>query len=175
MGACRSVQVDDARTACERLVRTLRFFPTVAEFFNEEAAARRAREHREAAERGLPEPTGVRPGRERVTGMLGQLREEIAYEGARGHWHGGPGPCPKCGGISPKPGVVPRDKGHSARVCSTCQAGQHWEAVRSLYASKAAAEPLLEEHPVWLELSNEELLAEWELQSGRHQLEGSVR
>ncbi len=97
-GALRSVRVEDAREACEKLIRTCRFFPSIAEFFNEETAARRARESRESAERGLPGVSGTIPPPERLAKLLSQLREELGDSGARDHWHGGPNPCPKCGG-----------------------------------------------------------------------------
>lgn len=100
-GALRSVRVEDARVAYERLIRTCKFFPSIAEFFNEEHAARRARENREAADRGLPAAMGVAPRPGRLTTLLSQLREELYDSSAKDHWHGGPDPCPKCGGTKP--------------------------------------------------------------------------
>lgn len=133
--ALRSVQVDDAQAVVARLIRTKTFFPSIAEFFNEESAARRAREHREAAVRGLPEVSGHRPRGEEAQGLVRQLKEELDYGGARGHWHGGPDPCPKCGGMTDKPGTVVRDAAHDPLRCETCKAGQHWLAIREGRAS----------------------------------------
>lgn len=88
------VNVDVARAAAKRLVRSSTFFPSIAEFFE-------ACKH-EAQQRHLAEPLpALPPGEDSepdfdLHAALEDLRGKLTDWSTRGHNHKGPKPCPVC-------------------------------------------------------------------------------
>lgn len=83
--------------AREELVKTCEFVPTIARFRKECATVAHWRRER-TTQPALP--TGSKPAwpDELVTDLKAMALEA----GTRSHWHGGPYPCPVCGGLNPE-------------------------------------------------------------------------
>lgn len=95
--------VEDAMNAAKRLVRSTRWFPSVAEFLE---CCRLERELREAnfVRAELTAPKESAEQRKRVAErFMAVCRESVASRNKKQHWHGGPDPCPVCGGMKPQP------------------------------------------------------------------------
>lgn len=102
--ALQGIGLDIGLDVAMRLVESEERFPTPARFNKERALVDRERyltereEDRQQALPGVPTSADVRRD------ALGRMRTTLATmsrDGARGHWHGGPDPCPVCGGINP--------------------------------------------------------------------------
>lgn len=92
------LDLGDARAAANTVVRQDQWFPAVARFLEVAGAAKRARQHREAEHRGLPDASAVAvaPPAE----LTEAARRLIAEQRATRHDHHGPDPCPVCGGVA---------------------------------------------------------------------------
>lgn len=113
---CKDVNPDDGQRAMRQLVRTQDFPPPIAKFLE---AAAVARQHRTTEAPALPPaPVNPVPPPPQARELAAKLRLQGSLGG--GHWHGGPGPCPVCGGL-PVPGVVTRPPVEIAKTrCSRC-------------------------------------------------------
>lgn len=91
----------DAMHAARALVKREHWFPSLAQFRSEAEAHAHARRNKRAASHGLPAspqpPTA--DGHRRFVDMARQM---LATQRGTSHWHGGPDPCPVCGGIAPQ-------------------------------------------------------------------------
>jgi len=97
MDLLADIDSEDAMAAARILIKREHWFPSVAQFRSEAEAQAHGRHNRAAATRGLPGPTTpVLPER-----LVDATREFLAERGTKKHWHGGPEPCPVCGGIKP--------------------------------------------------------------------------
>lgn len=125
VGLLADVDQGDAMEAARTVVKEDRFFPPISRFLQLAEERCHARRNREATERGLPRQPPQRVSPERMTQILGGLRAQLAARrGAGGHWHGGPNPCPVCGGMAPpthrrpQPTEAPRPpSGTPLRTC----------------------------------------------------------
>lgn len=99
IGLLCEMEMLDAREAAKTVIRQDNWFPSIARFTQTVEAARHARRNREAASRGLPsarwEPSPL------PQALIDATRGLIAEQASKKHWHGGPKPCPVCGGIAP--------------------------------------------------------------------------
>lgn len=87
----------DAQQAARTLVKTEQWFPSIARFRNEAQAAAHARQNRRAATHGLPghhRPAPPPPA------LVEAARALLDEQSTKKHWHGGPAPCPVCGGMA---------------------------------------------------------------------------
>jgi hypothetical protein len=89
----------DARIAVGLLMRTEHFLPSIAKFTEAVEAEAHARRNREASSRGLSRAPASVPSPERFAEVMAGLRNQLRERGSRKHWHGGPDPCPICGGL----------------------------------------------------------------------------
>ena len=86
----------DAMHAARTLAKREHWFPSIAQFRNEAEAKAHARRNARAATHGIgvafravpPPPALMDAARQLLTEMKGKK-----------HWHGGPHPCPVCGGM----------------------------------------------------------------------------
>lgn len=102
VGLLADVDQGDALEAAKTVVKEDRFFPPISRYLQLCEERCHARRNRDADSRGLPPMPSQRVSPERMTQILGGLRAQLAVRrGAGGHWHGGPEPCPVCGGINP--------------------------------------------------------------------------
>jgi len=108
MSALGEVDHRDGQAAAGAVIRTEKFFPAVSTFFDAVAAETHGRRVREAAMRGLPRPTGRPVGQDRFRRAIEEVWDTLAERGTRKHWHGGPDPCPVCGGGPSRDGGRPR-------------------------------------------------------------------
>jgi Loader and inhibitor of phage G40P len=98
------IDADDGLAAAREVIGSERYFPPIARFREAANAARQARLNREAATRGLPRHEDQPVGPERWRAAVELARNTLAERNTRKHWHGGPDPCPVCGGGPPPPG-----------------------------------------------------------------------
>lgn len=129
-----------ATAVAVRLVECEERFPTPARFNKERSTIERERWAAEqermrtaaglAEQQGLPAPGLESPAEQRlkfireIRGMLAQQQSNLTQ-----HWHGGPDPCPVCGGLNPN--VVARmDEAGQNRVAILQQ--QHRDARKHL-------------------------------------------
>lgn len=92
----------DAQAAAKDIVRHDQWFPTVARFRQQCEVHASRRRHKAAADRGLPQGGFVQPPQALLNATRQMLAERAKLPK---HWHGGPGPCPVCGG-TPRNGQV---------------------------------------------------------------------
>lgn len=97
-----SADFDRAQETAYRWPRTHEWFPSLAEFLTVVAPRLRCvSDEPEDPDKWLPAPDVGRR-------MIAELRVALAKKqhpsgrGLDGHWHGGPDPCPTCGGMNPK-------------------------------------------------------------------------
>lgn len=92
------IDPQDAQVGMREYVRTNDTIPNVAKFRTACAEAKKARERVYLDEMpALPTPPPVPPPTE-----VRQLAQRLRLKSmAGGHWHGGPDPCPMCGGLPP--------------------------------------------------------------------------
>lgn len=93
---CADLDPLDAEQAMRQLVRSEQFFPTIAKFRQQVRTLAYDRRHRQVATAigsGAPQPW--------PSELVASIKATIASNGTRRHWHGGPNPCPVCGGIAP--------------------------------------------------------------------------
>jgi hypothetical protein len=88
--------IDEAMTIVERLIASKEFRPTPA-VFNEEL--RTARQHQAIAAAAVPALDAPRTSTHPAAEVIEELRRTLADTSKRNHWHGGPKPCPVCGGM----------------------------------------------------------------------------
>lgn len=103
--ALERVDLELGLEAAVRLVETMDRMPTPAAFNSMVTTIGRERyaEHRQEtaqAEGRLLDPGVAMP--ERARQAIADLRASFAAAETRGHWHGGPDPCPVCGGVNPE-------------------------------------------------------------------------
>lgn len=98
VGLLADVELPDAMAAARVVVKQDRFFPPISRYLQECEAQSHGRRNRLAAERGLPRnhQTVAPPPR-----LVAMLRDTLAQQRTANHWHGGPDPCPICGGMAP--------------------------------------------------------------------------
>lgn len=94
----RSTDVRLAGRATLRIVSEDKFWPTPARF-NEIRRAIQADDEPPAS--ALPSGPRTEQERANVARYIALCREIIKQRDTRPHWHGGPDPCPVCGGINP--------------------------------------------------------------------------
>lgn len=99
MGLLSDLAYEDGKAAAKTVIKEDTFFPSISRFLQAAQAARHGRENRLAAERGLPSAHRAVPPPERLLKLTRQLLRERS---TKKHWHGGPDPCPVCGGIAPE-------------------------------------------------------------------------
>lgn len=87
------VDIDTGMTIVERLIVHDEFRPTPA-VFNE--ALRTARKREAIAAAGVPALEAAKGPVAPVSEVIAGLRKAVTAAGSRGHWHGGPSPCPVC-------------------------------------------------------------------------------
>ena len=102
------IDADDGVAAAREVIGSERFFPSIARFREAATAARHARRNHDAATRGLPRRPEQPIGSERWRAVVEEVWNILAERGTRKHWHGGPDPCPACGGGPPPHGGVIR-------------------------------------------------------------------
>lgn len=96
--------MQDAMNAARRLVKLNRWFPSVAEFLENCRLERELREASFVQAGELEAPKVSAEQRQRVAErFMAVCREAAAGRNRSGHWHGGPEPCPVCGGMKPQP------------------------------------------------------------------------
>lgn len=95
----------DAMHAARTLVKREHWFPSLAQFRSEAEAHAHARRNKRAASHGLPAspPPAAADGHRR---LVDAARQVLAAQRGQRHWHGGPQPCPICGGLAPKAAEV---------------------------------------------------------------------
>lgn len=103
--ALRDVGQPEAMTVAVELLNTSEFMPTPAAFQRVRTEIARSayvaeRDALAAAERALPSGEPVTSPAEFFSAMRSMLALQRANLGK--HWHGGPAPCPVCGGMSPE-------------------------------------------------------------------------
>ncbi len=98
LGLLSELDLSDAKEAARTVVRQDQWFPSVARFIQAAEAAKHGRQNREAAHRGLGD--GHRPAAPPAQ-LVEATRQLIAEQAGKKHWHGGPDPCPVCGGTAP--------------------------------------------------------------------------
>lgn len=85
----------DAQAAARDIVKQDQWFPTVARFRHQCEVHASRRRTQDAAKTGLAPPTGTPPPK----ALLDATRQLLAERATLPpHWHGGPNPCPTCGG-----------------------------------------------------------------------------
>lgn len=89
------VHVADGEAATRALLRTKKFMPTPSEFL---ALANTERERRAPTVKALDVPQHEST-RERIAAIIADAKAKSATRGE--HQHGGPAPCPVCGGLNP--------------------------------------------------------------------------
>lgn len=95
----------DGEEAARTLVRTLKFPPSLAEFIEAEQSACRVRTGNQegiAPAKGELEPAEHFTNAEReanVAKLVARSKALVAAQRNAKHWHGGPDPCPTCGGL----------------------------------------------------------------------------
>jgi hypothetical protein len=95
--ALAAIDHSDAMGAAGQLIAESKYFPSMAEFREHVTATRRARQHHQAIEHGLPRPPTDTPNPQRFAEIMTDLRDQLALRrGTGNHWHGGPHPCPAC-------------------------------------------------------------------------------
>ncbi len=95
--AVADINPEHAVQARETLVKTSEWVPSIARFRQECASIAHWKRERFAAAAGLPPgPAAALP-----IELVADLRQNLASNGPRKHWHGGPHPCPSCGGVIP--------------------------------------------------------------------------
>jgi hypothetical protein len=101
LGMLDACEVEAAKKAALSIIRNDHWFPSVARFLQSYESEAQYQRTARADSVGLPTAhhTPVAPPK-RLTDASRVLLREM---GGRGHWHGGPGPCPKCGGMAPTP------------------------------------------------------------------------
>lgn len=111
-GELTNIHGEDALAATHTLIRTSKFFPSVAEFLDvvRPLTARRARADQAAdyERKALAEGGTVSDPEDGRAGVSRHIRSILAAQAGRRHWHGGPNPCPTCGGITTDPKTLER-------------------------------------------------------------------
>ncbi|HEV2928406.1 MAG TPA: replicative helicase loader/inhibitor [Propionibacteriaceae bacterium] len=100
-GMLERVNVEHAMAAAKVLIRNENWLPTIAKFLQAvetEASYQRARL---ARTRGLPGARTVSAPPNRA--LMAATRGMLAEQRSKKHWHGGPDPCPACGGMKGRP------------------------------------------------------------------------
>lgn len=89
----------------QRLVSEDHFWPTPARFSEMRRAVERSQEPAVKALDEAPVTEAEFSNRKRLIGLM---RETLVAQARKEHWHGGPGPCPVCGGITDDPKTLAR-------------------------------------------------------------------
>lgn len=110
IGMLSELDVDDAKSSARTVIRNDQWFPSIARFIQVAEAAKHARENRFAAQRGLPSVGRSVPPPQR---LIEATRQLLAEQAKKKHWHGGPDPCPVCGGMK-SPTVNRRSAGRKS-------------------------------------------------------------
>lgn len=93
------IESADAMHAARALVKREHWFPSIAQFRSEAEAHAHARRNKRAASHGLPaSPQTPTPDGHRR--FVEAARQMLAEQRGKRHWHGGPQPCPVCGGMA---------------------------------------------------------------------------
>lgn len=101
-----TIGLDVAIEIVERLEKETDFWPTWSQFHK----------HLYSAQMMLPEvkkPTfnPVTPEeRANVARLIVEMKDALKVSGVGSHWHGGPAPCPVCGGLNPDIAWARRDE-----------------------------------------------------------------
>lgn len=86
----------DGKAALEKAVRTLDQPPSIAWFL---AEVRSLIERRTLGPKDRPELEAAPTDRQGYQRFLAAAREALERNAEKVHWHGGPEPCPVCGGL----------------------------------------------------------------------------
>ena len=84
----------DAGTAMRNLVQRSKFPPSIAEFRQECRTLALLRQQNRTNLLALPSARQPFP-----TELAESIKRTLSEKGTRQHWHGGPNPCPVCGGM----------------------------------------------------------------------------
>lgn len=96
LGMLAELHPDDAMQAAKGVVRQDHWFPPIARFLQLAEAARHGRQIRASEHRGLGTGRATAPP---PPALLEATRGLLAEQQSKRHWHGGPNPCPVCGGM----------------------------------------------------------------------------
>lgn len=99
IGMLERTDVAVAMAAARTVIRHEHWFPSIARFLQAVETEAQHERTRRASTVGLPtahhRPVAPPPA------LLAAARQLLAEQAGKRHWHGGPEPCPVCGGVAP--------------------------------------------------------------------------